>query len=351
MSRADQSHYVRHAIGLDVGGTKIAGGVIDADGHVIERLRPIVSPANERDGTLAALSAAIADLRSRHPALEAIGVGAAGMIDWPTGHIRWAPNNAYRDLPLRQLLQESTGLPTVVDNDANTAAWAEARLGRNAAYMAFLTVGTGIGGGLVLNGQLFRGKTGIGAEVGHLVIDPDGDQRCGCGNVGCLEALASGTALGRYGREEAISSPTGLLAALAGGGEHVTGETVLAAARQADPTALALFQKVGHWLGVGIASLVNLYDFELIVIGGGVADAGELLFAPARASFSKYLFAPDHRQPPEIAAARLGVDAGWIGAAILALDESLDAGMARRRRTGLPPQWPGDYHSARINPD
>jgi glucokinase len=324
MSRPAQNrHETRRAIGLDVGGTKIAGGVVDAEGHIIERLRPIVSQATERDGTLSALSAAIADLRGRHPDVEAIGVGAAGMVDWPTGHIRWAPNNAYRALSLRQLLQESTGLTTVVDNDANTAAWAEARLGRDAAYMAFLTVGTGIGGGLILNGQLFRGKTGIGAEVGHLVVDPGGDQRCGCGNVGCLEALASGTALGRYGREEAMSSPAGLLAVLAGGPEHVTGQTVLAAARQANPTALALFQKVGHWLGVGIASLVNLYDFELIVIGGGVADAGDLLFAPTRASFSEYLFASDHRQLPEIVPAQLCVDAGWIGAAVLALDQSL----------------------------
>lgn len=326
------------AIGLDVGGTKIAGGVIDADGNVLERLGPVASLANERDGTAAALVAAVADLRSRHPDVAAVGVGAAGMIDWPSGHIRWAPNNAYRDLPLRDLLTAATGLPTTIDNDANTAAWAEARLGGNASYMAFLTVGTGIGGGFVLDGRLYRGKTGIGAEVGHLVVDPAGDHRCGCGNIGCLEALASGTALGRYGRQAATESPSGLLATLAGGPQQVSGETVLAAARQGDPSALGLFQRIGGWLGVGIASLVNLYDFELIVVGGGVAEAGDLLLDPARASFARHLFASEHRSVPEIVASRQGNDAGWIGAGLLALDESVTAlppGAGDPRRAAL----------------
>ncbi|MGH3927084.1 MAG: ROK family protein, partial [Pseudonocardiaceae bacterium] len=220
------------------------------------------------------------------------------------------------------LLQDATGLPTVVDNDANTAAWAEARIGNHASHMAFLTVGTGIGGGLILDNKLYRGKTGIGAEVGHLIIDPFGNHRCNCGNIGCLEALASGTALGCYGSAAAAAEPDGVLARLAPESGAVTGKIVVAAARKSDPTALALFERLGQWLGVGIASLVNLFDFELIVVGGGVAvEAGDLLLAPARASFERFVFAREHRQLPPIVPARLKADAGWIGAAMLALEQ------------------------------
>jgi glucokinase len=309
------------AIGLDVGGTKIAGGVVAADGTIVERMPVVPTPPEDATGTLTVLLRVISELRERHPEIEAIGVGAAGLVEWPRGHIRWAPNNAYRALPLRELLREATGLPVVVDNDANTAAWAEARLGASASYMAFLTIGTGLGGGLILGGQIYRGTTGIGAEVGHIVVDPDGPYVCGCGNVGCLEAVASGTALGRYGREAAAADPGGMLAELAGGAANVTGETVFKAAQAGDEAACSLFARLGRWLGIGIASLVNLFDFELIVIGGGVAAAGDLLLIPARDSFERFVFARAHRQPPSIAFARLGSEAGWVGSAILALDE------------------------------
>ncbi len=309
------------ALGLDVGGTKIAGGVVAADGTVVERMPAFPTPAEDASGTVTVLLRIIEELRARHPDVEAIGVGAAGLVEWPRGYIRWAPNNVYRALPLRELLQEATGLPVVVDNDANTAAWAEARLGAGASYMAFLTIGTGLGGGLILDGRLYRGTTGIGAEVGHIVVDPDGPYECGCGNVGCLEAVASGTALGRYGREAAAADPGGMLAGLAGGAADVTGETVFKAAQAGDEAARALFARLGCWLGIGIASLVNLFDFELIVIGGGVAAAGDLLLVPARASFEQFVFARAHRQLPSIVLACLGSEAGWVGSAILALDE------------------------------
>jgi glucokinase len=313
----------RYAIGLDVGATKIAGGVVTADGSIVERTPPVPSPASDPEATLAVLGRIVTDLRTRHAQAEALGVGAAGLIDWPEGCIRWAPNNSYRALPLRQLLQDATDLPTVVDNDANAAAWAEARIGNRASYMAFLTVGTGIGGGLILDNRLYRGKTGIGAEVGHLIIDPSSDHQCNCGNIGCLEALASGTALGRYGNEAAAAEPNGVLATLAReAGCPVTGEIVFAAALKSDPTALALYERLGHWFGIGIASLVNLFDFELIVVGGGVAvQVPDLLLAPTRASFERFLFAREHRRLPAIVPARLGADAGWIGAAMLALDQ------------------------------
>ncbi|MEV5277589.1 ROK family protein [Streptomyces sp. NPDC051993] len=319
-SSATPHERAARSIGLDVGGTKIAAGVVDAKGHVLERVPQVPCPADDQEAVLRAASRLIDGLRDRHPGVVALGVGAAGLVSWPEGRIRTAPNNAYHDLPFRHLLEDSTGLPTVVDNDANAACWAEYRMGNSASYMAFVTVGTGVGGGLVLDDRLFRGRTGIGTELGHMIVDPHGQQRCGCGIVGCLEPLASGPALGRYGRSAAATEPQGLLATLAGGASRVTGETVSTAARSGDPTARAQLAHLGHWLGIGIATLVNLFDVELVVVGGGVADAGDALLAPTRRSFEHYVTARGHRQLPSIRPSLLGPGAGWIGAALLALD-------------------------------
>src|SRR5262249_51884079 len=211
--------------------------------------------------------------------------GAAGLVDWPDGHVRWAPNNSYRDLPLRAILSAETGLPAVVDNDANAAAWAEARLGAGAGRrdLLVLTVGTGIGAGLILGGRGYRGATGIGGEAGHIIVDPGGP-RCGCGSTGCLEALGSGGALSRAGREAAWRDPGGTLARLAGGPGQVTGETVFQAARDGDATALALFAKAGYWLGGGIASLARPLDSELVGGGGGRGAGGGPPPRPGRAA-------------------------------------------------------------------
>ena len=308
-----------HAVGLDIGGTKIAGGVVTGGGRVLDRTR-VPTPPDDEAATLAALFAVVDDLLVRHPGVEAIGLGAAGLVERPGGIARWAPHNTYRRMELRRLLHERTGLPTSVDNDANAAAWAEARFGAGAGAddLVLVTVGTGIGGGLVLDGRLYHGEHGFAGELGHLIVDPDGD-RCACGNRGCLEAMASGSTLGRLGREAAASDPAGRLATLAGGPGLVTGEVVFAAASEGDKVALALFERVGHWLGVGIASLVTIFDPDLVVVGGGVAAAGELLLAPARASFERYVHARDHRDLPPVVPARLGADAGLVGAATLAL--------------------------------
>jgi glucokinase len=313
----------RSAIGLDIGGTKIAGAVVADDGTVLELAEVPTPTTGDTQATLVALRQVIGSLREHHPAVEAIGVGAAGMVEWPGGHIRWAPNNAYRELPLRQLLARETGLPTVVDNDANVAAWAEARHGVAAGYghVVVITVGTGIGAGVVLGGQLQRGYSGLGGEIGHIMVAPDGSQ-CGCGNTGCLEAMASGSALGRAGREAAATDPGGMLATLAGGAEKVTGQTVFDAAQRGDPTARGLFSQIGYWLGLGIASAVNLLDIEIVVIGGGLVTAGELLLAPTVESFRGFLFGRSRRSLPAIVPARFGPDAGVIGAATLALDHS-----------------------------
>jgi len=307
------------AIGVDIGGTKIAAGVVAEDGRILDRVR-VPTPPDDEPATLAALHAVVDELRDRDPRVEAIGVGAAGLVERPGGNARWAPHNTYRRLELRRLLHERTGLPTSVDNDGNAAAWAEARFGAGAVSddLVLVNVGTGIGGGLVLNGQLYHGEHGFAGELGHLIVDPDGD-RCPCGNRGCLEAMASGSTLGRLGREAAAADPGGRLAALAGGPDLVTGEVVFAAAAEGDKPALALFERVGHWLGVGIASLVTIFDPDLVVVGGGVAATGDLLLAPARASFERYVHARDHRDLPPVVPARLGADAGLVGAATLAL--------------------------------
>jgi glucokinase len=308
-----------HAIGLDIGGTKIAAGVVTAGGVVLDRTR-VPTPPDDQAATLAAMVGVVDELRARHPGVDAVGVGAAGLVEWPRGRLRWAPHNAYRQLELRRLLHERTGLPTVVDNDANAAAWAEARFGAGAGSddMVLVAVGTGIGGGLVLDGAVYRGTGGFGGEVGHMIVAADGDP-CECGSRGCLEVMASGSALGRAGRAAAAADPDGRLATLAGGAERVTGEAVFQAAREGDETAVALFQQAGFWLGVGIASLITIFDPDVVVVGGGLAATGELLLAPARASMERYVFGRRHRELPPVAPARLGADAGLVGAAVLAL--------------------------------
>lgn len=311
----------RSAVGIDVGGTKIAAGVVTADGRILHATS--VPTPQRQDHFVQRILSIVTDLRSHHPEVTAVGVGAAGMVDWPSGHIRWAPNNSYQDLPLRQLLTEGSGLPAVVENDANAAAWAEATIGAGTGLsnVIALTIGTGIGAGIILNGELQRGENGIAGEAGHIIINPDGGHQCGCGATGCLEAMASGTALGRAGRQAAAADPDGLLAKLAGTADKVTGETVHEAALKGDPVAGKLFDQLGHWLGIGIASLVNLFDPQLVILSGGLVTTGDLLLQPARASFERFVFARAHRKLPPLALAQLGTDAGLIGAALLALHQ------------------------------
>ncbi len=312
----------RRAIGLDIGGTKIAGAVVRDDGTVLAELTEPTPECSDAT-TMSAIVVSITErLQAEHPDVVAVGVGAAGIVEWPTGLIRWAPNSAYRDWAVRAELEEATGLPTAVDNDANVAALAEARLGaRHYRDMVLVTVGTGIGGGLVLDDHIYRGPAGRGAELGHLIVDPDGPL-CGCGNHGCLEALASGTALTRMGREAAAADPDGLLARLARDTRdgQVTGRLVTAAARRGDPVAQALFGTLGRWLGVGIASLQNIFELEAVVLGGGLVATGELLLAPARAALREFAYAPGARGVAPVLAGTFGAAAGMIGAALLSLE-------------------------------
>ncbi|MEQ3554655.1 ROK family protein [Pseudonocardia nematodicida] len=315
----------RRAIGLDIGGTKVAGAIVGEDGTVHAELRRNTPDTSDSDTMNDLLRGMVADLRAG-PAgdgVSAIGVGAAGTVEWPVGRIRWAPNNAYRDWDLRGELERSTGLPAVVDNDGNVAGLAEARLGGTRHDdMILLTVGTGIGAGIVLGGKIYRGPHGLGAEVGHMNVNPDGPQ-CGCGNFGCLESMASGTALTRMGRSAAAHDPDGMIATLAAdGGGEVAGRHVTMAAMAGDRTAQSLFLRLGRALGIGIASVNAIFEFEAVVIGGGLVDAGELLLDPARRAAREFAYSPTSRPIPPVLPATFKGDAGKIGAGLLALEET-----------------------------
>jgi glucokinase len=310
----------RHAIGLDIGGTKVAGAVVAEDGTLVDELTEPTPRTSDAATMSALLLGMIETLRGKHPEVAGVGVGAAGTVAWPSGKILWAPNNAYRQWEIRKEIEAATGLPAVVDNDANVAGLAEALLG-DVRYeeMVLITVGTGVGSGIVLGGQIYRGPTGMGAELGHIVVDPDGP-RCGCGKHGCLEALASGTALTRTGREAAAREPDGLIAQLAREkGEEVTGQTVTEAALRGDAVALDLFTTLARWLGIGIASMTTIFELDAVVIGGGVVDTGELLLGPARAAAEEFAYAKEVRPLVPVLPATFGSDAGKIGAALLAL--------------------------------
>ncbi|MHB8452503.1 MAG: ROK family protein [Mycobacteriales bacterium] len=281
------------AIGVDVGGTKVAAGVVDDDGQVLEQLR-VPTPSNSPGQVAGAIESAVAELALRHPA-RAVGIGAAGFVDADRASVLFAPNLAWRNEPLRDQVAARTGLPVIVENDANAMAWGEYRFGagRGVGVLVCLTVGTGIGGGLVIDGRLFRGAFGIGAEFGHLRVVPQG-RPCGCGNHGCWEQYASGRALGP------------------------DGPAVTRAAAAGDPAALAAFAEAGRWLGQGMADLAAVLDPGRFVVGGGVIDAGELLLGPAREAFRATLTGRGHRPEAEIVAAQLGGSAGLVGAADLA---------------------------------
>ena len=308
------------AIGIDIGGTKLAAGVVDDTGTVIEQVRR-ETPSTSPSATEETIIEVVNELRSRHE-VAAVGIGAAGFIDSDRATVRFSPHLAWREEPLRDAISSRVGVPVVIENDANAAAWAEWRFGagRGADVLACVNLGTGIGGGLVVNGALLRGGYGMAAEFGHVTVVPGG-HRCECGNRGCWEQYASGNALVREARELAASkSPVaqGLLTLVDGDAEAITGPVVTEAAKARDPAAIELFQDVGRWLGLGLAGLAAALDPTMFVIGGGVSEAGELLLGPAREAFGRSLTGRGYRPEAPIVAAALGNDAGVIGAADLA---------------------------------
>ncbi|NMI01708.1 ROK family glucokinase [Pseudonocardia acidicola] len=308
------------AIGVDIGGTKILAGVVDQNGTIIASSRRD-TPADDPSKTLSAIADAIRELTVEH-AVAGIGLGAAGFVDEKRSTVMFAPNLAWRDEQLRSSLEGRLGLPVVVENDANAAAWAEARFGaaRGESHAVVLTIGTGIGGGIVLDGKLLRGRYGIAAEVGHLNVVPDG-RRCGCGLQGCWEQYGSGRALVQEAQEQAAVSPAmavELLKLADGRAESITGEMVTHAAKVGDVAALQCFDELGRWLGRGIAQLAAILDPGVFVLAGGVCAAGELLLAPIEATFRKHLTGRGHRPTAEVRIAELGPEAGLVGAADLA---------------------------------
>jgi len=308
------------AIGVDVGGTKINAFRVGRDGAVHER-RTVATPADDADAAVDAIIEACRAVGS--PNVVAVGVGVAGLVDAAAGVLRFSPNVSWREVPFVDRLREALGLPCQLDNDANVAAWGEWRFGAGRGYrhMLLVTLGTGIGGGIVAGRRLFRGAHGFGGEIGHIIVEPGGPL-CGCGNRGCWEQVASGQAIGRLGREAAREHPESVVATLAGGvPEDVNGQVVTEAAHRGDPVALEVLAEVGRRLGEGIAGLVNVLDPQVVVVGGGAVDAGAPLLDPARRACEGAIEGAAYRPAVPIVPAEMGNDAGAIGAASLALEE------------------------------
>ncbi|HVE97562.1 MAG TPA: ROK family glucokinase [Mycobacteriales bacterium] len=309
------------AIGVDVGGTKVAAGVVDDAGAVLARLRR-PTPSDSAADTERVIAEVVGELRSAHPAVAAVGIGAAGWVSADRATVVYAPNLAWRDEPLRDRVAAAVDLPVTVENDANAAAWAEHRFGaaRGIDDVVLVTVGTGIGTGIIVGGRLCRGGFGMAGEAGHMTVEPDG-RECGCGQRGCWEQYASGNALVRLARDRAAADPAAasrVLREAAGGVDTLVGPAVTAAAEGGDPFARGCLDEVGRRLGAGLAMLAALLDPRVFVIGGGLADAGDLLLGPAQAEFRARLPGGSHRPPAALRSAALGNEAGLVGAADLA---------------------------------
>ena len=310
-----------YTVGIDIGGTKVLGGVVDETGAIISRARRD-TPA---EGGVA-LTQAIADVAlelMKDSEIESVGVSVAGFISADRKTILATPNiKDWNGVNLDYELTSRIGLQVVIENDANSAAWGEFKFGagRGKENILMLTVGTGIGGGIVVNSNLLRGSFGIAAEIGHLRIVPNG-LLCGCGAYGCFEQYGSGTALLRHAREAIQAHPdraSNILNRGDGSIEGVKGSAITAAAGDSDELALSIFEITGDYIGAGIASLAVILDPEAVVIGGGVIDAGDILLNPIRTGMEKYMpFAGKHPHP-QIVAAQLGNEAGLVGVADLA---------------------------------
>lgn len=320
-------------IGIDIGGTKVAGGVVDADGQVLARQRRDTPGRNPHD-TEDTIADVVNALTADHDVV-AVGIGAAGFVDSSRSSVLFAPHLAWRHEPLRAGVERRLSLPVVVENDANAAAWAEWRYGAamGESHLLCVNLGTGIGGAVINDGVVQRGKFGVAGEFGHMTMVPGG-HRCECGNRGCWEQYASGNALVREARELAASgSPVAqsLLERAGGAVLDITGPVVTEAAKDGDATAVELFEEVGRWLGLGLANLAAAFDPSCFVIGGGVSEAGDLLLGPARDTFRRSLTGRGFRPEPRIVRAELGNEAGLIGAADLAREARSIIRRARRR--------------------
>ena len=310
----------KRVVGIDTGGTKLLGGVVDERLDVHHRVHRLFRGAS-REEALGIMVEAVEEARTAAPDVVAVGFGIPSPVDQQRGTSVTSVYLPIEDVPFREIMHERIGLPVHIDNDTNLAVLAEQRYGaaRGANHVVLLTLGTGIGGGLVLDGRLYRGSMGAGAELGHMVVDLDGPRCQGnCPNRGCLEAVCSGTAIGREGLEAARLAPGSALWLAMTDGQDITGALVSELAKAGDPTAGRVIERAGRRLGVGIANLVNIFNPEVVVVGGGAVGAGELLLTPARKVLGERALRPS-RDVVRVVPAHFGPEAGMLGAAVLAL--------------------------------
>ncbi len=311
--------------GLDLGGTKLLGVLLDptsGEGPLLVERVPTPAGAGAVSEALIGLGKTLMARASGELGREvaAVGLGAPGLVD-RSGTLRYGPNlPGIVDIELADVLRDGLGLPATVDNDATCAAWGEHERGaaRGCNHSITITLGTGIGAGITVKGEVLRGANGFAGEPGHMVVDPAGPL-CPCGRRGCWERYASGSGLGRLAREAAHAGFAERVVELAGGdAEDVKGEHVTKAAAEGDGQAVLVIARFAWWVALGIANVVNLLDSEIVVLGGGLAEAGELLMEPTRAAYQELVLAADHRPAVPIVVAELGEQAGAIGAALLA---------------------------------
>jgi glucokinase len=311
----------RRIIGVDAGGTKLLGGVVDDQLVVHHRVHRTWRGADLRE-TLDIMVDAVEEVRAMAPDVEAVGFGIPALVEFSTGVSRWSTHLPLGEVPFRSLMSERLGLPVHVDNDANLALVAEHREGaaRGARHAVMVALGTGIGGALLLEGRLYRGAIGVGAELGHVVVDIDGPECQGaCPGRGCLEVLASGTAIGRAGEEAARAVPDSELGRRHAAGREISGALVTELAHDGDEQARSVIAEVGRRLGAGLVGLVNTFNPEVIVIGGGPVAAGDLLLEPAREVVAARAV-PPAREMARIVPAHFGEESAMLGAAIFALE-------------------------------
>jgi glucokinase len=311
----------RRVIGIDAGGTKLLGGVVDEDLVVHHRVHRTWR-GGDRAETLDIMVESVEEVRAAAPDVVAVGFGIPALVEWETGVSRWSTHLPLADVRFRDVMSERLGLPVVVDNDANAALLAEARAGaaRGVSHAVLVALGTGIGSGLLLDGRIYRGSRGLGAEIGHMVIDLHGpDCQGDCPGRGCLEVMASGSTIGREGRAAAAAHPESALGRRVAAEQEITGGIVTELAHAGDPAAVSVLAQVGRRLGYGLVGVVNVFNPELIVIGGGAIAAGELLLGPAREVVSERAL-PPVREMVSIVPAEFGDESGMLGAALLALD-------------------------------
>lgn len=310
----------RRVIGIDAGGTKLLGGVVD-EGLVVHHRVQRKWRGTDRQEVLDVFVEVVEEALAAAPEADAVGLGIPSLMDRDRAVSVECVHLPLAGVPVKDLMSERLDRPVVLDNDANCALLAEARAGaaEGVAHALLLTLGTGIGGGILMGGQIHRGATGAAGELGHVVVDSEGP-RCPCGNYGCLETYASGTALADAGLAAAKAEPNSALGKAYASGREVTGPLVTELAGEGDAAAIEVLAHAGHKLGIGLSSLANAFDPEVIVIGGGAAAAGELLLGPAREELRRRALGPN--AGVRVMPAHFGAEAGMLGAAVLALEET-----------------------------